>query len=254
MTQEKRIIRGWMNLRVAKIIDETWDTKTFLFVNDEQGTRAFDYEAGQYLTFRFDGISEKPIVRSYTMSSSPCQADMIAVTIKRVEGGFISNWLCDHVKEGQVLRARGPIGAFRFIESEQHQRLTMVAGGSGVTPFISIVRELLFQRMQQKSNTLPQDITLIVSYRSDKDLICEKELDDFKKRGVNIIVTLSRQDLTPQYEYGRVSEQLLKKYIDTSFSKTLYMTCGPDPLMDQVKNFLLANKVAEADIKTESFA
>ena len=63
--------KGWMNLKVVDVVHETHDTDTFYLVNEDEGERAFDYIAGQYLTFRFDGVQDKPLVRSYTMSSSP---------------------------------------------------------------------------------------------------------------------------------------------------------------------------------------
>ena len=106
-TPDRRVKRGWMNLRVSHVIHETPDTDTFLMVDAEENKRAFDYIAGQYLTFRFDDVADKPIVRSYTMSSSPCQPDTVAFTVKRVEKGLISNWLCDNVRTGSILRARG---------------------------------------------------------------------------------------------------------------------------------------------------
>src|SRR4051812_11512541 len=110
----RRVKRGWMNMRVDKIIDDTHDTKTFILVDADEGGRPFDYIAGQYLTFRFDQIADKPIVRSYTMSSSPNQQGYSSFTVKRVESGVISNWLCNHIKVGDVLRGRGPIGRFCF--------------------------------------------------------------------------------------------------------------------------------------------
>ena len=77
-----------MNLKVSKIVEETHDSRTF-FEDAEEGGRQFDYTAGQYLTFRFDDISTKPVVRSYTMSSSPIEKENIAVTVKEVENGFV---------------------------------------------------------------------------------------------------------------------------------------------------------------------
>src|SRR5690606_3090039 len=115
--------RGWMNMRVERVIKETHDTDTFVLVDADDGGRVFDYLAGQYLTFRFDDITEKPIVRSYTMSSSPLQPDFSAFTVKRVEGGVVSNWLCDHVKAGSILRARGPIGRFCFDHAKDKKHL-----------------------------------------------------------------------------------------------------------------------------------
>src|SRR5690606_8692796 len=72
---QRRVKRGWMNLKVTRIVDETHDTKTFYMEDADEGGRPFDFIAGQYLTFRFDAITEKPLVRSYTMSGSPCQTN-----------------------------------------------------------------------------------------------------------------------------------------------------------------------------------
>ena len=82
--QNRRVKRGWLNLKVTDVIDETHDTKTFIMVDGDEGGRPWDYWAGQYLTFRFDTVAEKPVVRSYTMSSSPNQGDFCAFTVKRV--------------------------------------------------------------------------------------------------------------------------------------------------------------------------
>jgi len=91
---ERRVKRGWMNLLVKRIIQETHDTRTLILVDEKSGSREFDYIPGQYLTFRFDHISEKPVVRSYTMSSAPVEGDFSAVTVKEVEDGFVSRYLC----------------------------------------------------------------------------------------------------------------------------------------------------------------
>ena len=80
-TPQRRIKRGWMNLRVDRVVHDTHDTDTFILVDADEGGRAFDYIAGQYLTFRFDDIEAKPIVRSYTMSSSPNQPGFAAFTV-----------------------------------------------------------------------------------------------------------------------------------------------------------------------------
>ena len=83
---QRRVKRGWMPLKVDEVVDETHDTKTFLMSDADDGGRPFDFVAGQYLTFRFDDVAEKPVVRSYTMSGSPRQENQSIFTVKRVEG------------------------------------------------------------------------------------------------------------------------------------------------------------------------
>lgn len=249
---ERRVKRGWMNLRVTHVIHETPDTDTFLMVDAEDGVRAFDYIAGQYLTFRFDNVGDKPVVRSYTMSSSPCQADHIAFTVKRVEKGLISNWLCDNVRQGSILRARGPIGRFCYDPEHDMKHLFMIAAGSGVTPFVSIMREF--------SNNLgtpgaPERMTLLVSYRSTKDLICWDALQEIKTfPGCRVLVSLSREHAEKEgFLYGRISEEMLREAIGGEYASTTFMSCGPQPMMDMARAHALANGVAGDHFKTESF-
>ena len=253
MTNNRRVKRGWMSLKVVGLIEENHDTRTLILVNEEEQTRAFDYLAGQYLTFRFDSISEKPVVRSYTMSSSPVQSKTIAVTVKEVENGFVSNYLCRKVKIGDVLRARGPIGKFCYDPSMDHKHLKMVAAGSGVTPFISIMREF---EARLGTEHAPLTMSLLVSFRSKNDLICWNELSKLQKnKNINIVVTLSRQEAVGEgFLYGRINEKMLSKFFQDSYSNTTYMTCGPEFMMQLTREHLLKQGVPEVDIKMESFS
>lgn len=249
---QRRVKRGWMNLRVDRVYAETPDTDTFVLVDADEGGRVFDYVAGQYLTFRFDDVEAKPIVRSYTMSSSPCEAEYAAFTVKRVEGGKISNWLCDQVKVGSILRARGPIGKFVYDPSKDQKHLVMVAGGSGVTPFVSILREYA-PRLGEKD--APVKLTLLVSYRSQRDLICWRELTAAKAfRGVEVMTTLSREDASSLgFWQGRINDAMLARALSGTYGEATFMTCGPQAIMDETVAHLRRHGVDEDLIKTESF-
>ncbi len=251
-TPVRRIKRGWMNLRVDRVVHDNHDTETFILVDADEGGRPFDYVAGQYLTFRFDDIEAKPLVRSYTMSSSPNQEGYSAFTVKRVEGGRISNWLCDNVKEGTVLRARGPIGKFVFDPAKDRSHLIMVAGGSGVTPFVSIMRE--YAHSLGKAGA-PKQMTLLVSYRSRVDLICWPDLVAIKDvPGVKVITTLSRENAQAEgFWHGRITDEMLGKALAGTYQEATYMTCGPEAIMNQTVEHLRAQQVDEAHVKTESF-
>ena len=252
-----RIKRGWMSLAVTGIQDETSDTKTFLFEDAEEGGRTFDYRAGQYLTFRYDDInSTKPPVRSYTMSSAPCDGNQIAVTVKRVQGGLVSNWMCNALKVGSVLRARGPIGRFCYDPESDQQRLVMVAAGSGVTPFVSIMKDL--------SATAPSVAAiLLVAYRTSRDIICAGDLATLARNPrMRVQMTFSREaadSLPSEYWHGRISSQHIDRVCDPlrggdSFANTTFMTCGPDDMMATVVAHLRTQGVPESCIKQESFA
>ncbi len=251
-TPDRRVKRGWMNLLVTRVIHETPDTDTFIMVDAEENKRAFDYIAGQYLTFRFDDVGDKPVVRSYTMSSSPCQADHVAFTVKRVEKGLISNWLCDNVRAGSILRARGPIGRFCYDPAHDKKHLFMIAAGSGVTPFVSIMREHANSLGKKGS---PDKMTLLVSYRSTKDLICWEDLNALRDiPGCRVIVTLSREHAEKEgFLHGRIDESMLAGAIAGDYANITFMSCGPQAMMDLGRTHATSRGVAPEHFKTESF-
>jgi ferredoxin-NADP reductase len=249
--EPKRIKRGWMNLRVDKVIPETHDTKTLYLVDaDEQGC-AFDYQPGQYLTFRFDHLADKPLVRSYTMSSSPCQKTHIEVTVKTVPHGVVSHYLCESVMEGDILRARGPIGRFGYEPKKDLGRLVMIGAGSGVTPFLSMLRE--YTRNGSLDDGFPQEMVLIASYRSEEDLIGWDLLQEVRHHPkVKLIVTLSRQH-HPDFRFGRIDKNLVMQVLEGDLLNRTFFLCGPEGLLVSLPPFLEERGVMPAHIKTESF-
>src|SRR5690606_35560792 len=98
---------------------------------------------GQFLTLilRFDG---KEVRRSYSLCTSPFVDKDLAVTVKRVDGGVVSNWLADNIKKGDKLKVMEPMGQFTTVFSPEGKRhLIMFAGGSGITPMMSLIKSLL---------------------------------------------------------------------------------------------------------------
>jgi ferredoxin-NADP reductase len=248
----RRIKRGWMNLRISKIDRETHDTITLSLVDNEDGGRQFDYISGQYLTFRFDELAPKPVVRSYTMSSSPCEIDYSAITVKTVDNGWISKHLVEETKVGDVLRARGPIGRFCYNPETDQEHLVMIAGGSGVTPFVSILREHADSLGKPGS---PRKMSLLVCYKSQRDLICWDLLQKVSKiPGISIVTTLTREN-APEKNFlsGRISEPMIENLVHGDYKNSTYMTCGPTEMMSLVERHLLSHNVAPANIKMESF-
>lgn len=244
--------KGWMTLKVTRVEEETWDTKTFYLEDSVENGCPFDYIAGQYLTLRFDKIAEKAVARSYTMSSSPNQPGFSALTIKRVEGGLVSNWMCDNLKVGDEVKALGPIGKFCYDPAKFQPHLIMLGAGSGVTPFVSMVREYADRLGQEGA---PREMTLLVAYRSKLDLICWPDLVELNKvPGVNIITTLTREDAQSEgFLHGRPDDAMFRKVLAGTYQDSSYMTCGPEAMMDQFVEFLKAQDVPHEHIHLESF-
>ena len=98
---------------------------------------AFAYEPGQFCTFRVH-LGEDELLRCYSMSTAPETDDDLAVTVKRVPGGLVSNWFHDHVAEGDVLEVTRPAGV--FCPRDGGRPIVAYCGGSGITPVMSILR------------------------------------------------------------------------------------------------------------------
>lgn len=251
MTQKTspRRIKGWMDLTVSAIRQETPDCITAFLKSTDSNDCPFDYTAGQYLTFRFDALAEKPVVRSYTMSSSPVDQTCAAVTVKQIPGGIVSSHFCNQLKVGDTLKALGPIGKFIWDDAKDQDHLVMVAAGSGVTPFLSIIREYI-----EKTEKAPKRMALLVSFRTEEDIICSKELLHWSKsHRLDLSIYLSREKTT-HYQYGRIDKQAIQQFVQPYLNlPTTYMTCGPEKLMQNFIQTLADLGVEKKNIKQEAF-
>lgn len=127
---------GRHGVRCVKVIQETWDVRTFCFMAEQPVM--FFFKPGQFVTLELE-IDAQQIMRSYTISSSPSVPYSFSITVKRVPGGLVSNWLHDNLNEGDVLAVHGPVGNFNCIDYPA-ERILMLSGGVGITPLMSMAR------------------------------------------------------------------------------------------------------------------
>src|SRR5215470_13910174 len=128
---------GYHPLTVAGVIDETADTRSFVLDIPPALEAPFAYAGGQFCTFRAT-IGGAPIVRCYSMSSSPDTVDPFTVTVKRVQGGKMSNWMNDTLASGDTIDVMPPAGL--FVLRATSTPIVAFAGGSGITPILSIIK------------------------------------------------------------------------------------------------------------------
>src|SRR5215472_4746811 len=121
---------GFREVRITRVIDETPDTRTYVL------DAPFSYQAGQFVTFRVRGT-----LRSYSMSSCPATDAELMTTVKRVPGGLVSNWMLDNLAAGDVVEVTLPAGVFCLRETDAP--LVAFAGGSGITPVLSLAKNAL---------------------------------------------------------------------------------------------------------------
>lgn len=233
-------------LRVARIDQETPDVKTFRLVSCHGGGIPFSYLPGQFLTLTLP-LDEKPIRRSYTISSSPTQGYYCEISVKREEHGAGSRYLHDEVKVGDTIEVQAPSGKF-FFTGKESDSIVLIAGGVGTTPMMSVTRALTDMAWEG-------DIYFIVACHDPEHFIFESELKRLEERHPNLRVfaAMSRieQDVDG-YRSGRLSRTLLDDWVPNITSRRIHI-CGPPAMMDAVKKMLAELEVPAKNVFTENF-
>ena len=233
-------------LRVAGIFQETPDVKTFRLMNPLGGVLPFDYMPGQFLTLSLS-INDAPVRRSYTIASSPTQHDYAEITVKHKEGGEVSGFLHDRVREGDLLDCSGPSGSFIFTGREC-KCILLIGGGVGITPLMSVIRYLT-------DRSWPGDIYLLDACRTPEDIIFREELQYLQHRHPNlrVVITVSRPEGTDwPGPTGRITKELIAQTVPDLPSRYVHI-CGPMPLMEAVQAILADLGIPRERIKTEAF-
>jgi ring-1,2-phenylacetyl-CoA epoxidase subunit PaaE len=133
------------NLKVKDVKQETNSASSIYFEIPEDLKEIFSYKHGQYLTLKLN-IDGKNVNRAYSLCTSPYVDPYPAVTSKRVEGGLVSNYLNDHIKPGDSIEVFPPLGKFTSeLNANRQQSYVLIAGGSGITPMMSILKSVLDQ-------------------------------------------------------------------------------------------------------------
>jgi len=208
---------------VLEVRQETPDVKTFRIAKP----KGFSFIPGQYCLVafidKFNGES-----RPFTFTTSPLVKDYFELTIKQMHEFTTA---LHGLKKGEKLRINGPMG--EALNYNENQDAVFIAGGSGITPFISMIRYNIAKKLKSK-------IILLFSNRTEKDVIFRKELDAIKQKNIQVVHTLTSE--TPngwKGETGYVSEAMIKKHVK-NLNQYLWYVVGP-PAMIQSMRSLLAN-------------
>jgi ferredoxin-NADP reductase len=212
------------------VLDITHDVKTFMFEAD--GDRVFHFEPGQFITLQLD-IDGHRVSRCYTVSSPPTRPHMIAITVKRVIGGPVSNWLHDNLVPGSRVTVHAPLGQFT-LASPPAAKYLFLSAGSGITPVMSMTRTLFDLGSEA-------DILFIHSARTPADIIFRRELEAIAAVMPNIRVIHICEADYPSERWmglrGRLSASALQA-IAPDLSERITYTCGPPPYMAAVRRVL----------------
>ncbi|MBB1250555.1 hybrid-cluster NAD(P)-dependent oxidoreductase [Rhizobium sp. G21] len=230
-------------LLCVDVHDETHDVKSFTFVSPER--KRFAFSAGQYFMFE-PGIDGEQDGRCYSISSSPFRSNAITITVKRVEGGKVSNWLHDNLKPGAQVRATGPLG--RFVRPAAKKYL-FVSGGSGITPVMSMAREMA-------DAAEPVDVVFLHAGRSPKDLVFRQELATLAERLKGFRLHFLPERIANERTWSGLSGRISKEYLGLAvadLAERTVMCCGPAPFMRAMRTLALDGGVSPANYHEESF-
>ncbi len=220
-------------LVVRAVRDETHDVRTFVLA--PRNPARFRYLPGQFITLDIE-IGGETINRCYTLSSTPTRPDAVSITVKRVPGGPVSNFLHDTLKPGSTLRAVGPMGDFSCFEpGNGATRYLFLSGGSGITPLMSMSRA--FHDLAE-----PRDIVFVHAARSPADIIFRDELELMARNqpGHFRFAPVCETDSPMQPWHGlrgRLNLGLLN-HIAPDYKEREIFVCGPSPFMAAVRSML----------------
>jgi glycine betaine catabolism B len=212
-----------MTLRVLDIIDETPSTKTLRFVSQDGYLPPF--LSGQYIALFLD-VNGVRTSRPYSLSSPPNQTGYYDITVRRVEAGRASNYLLDEVRRGDIIECSGPSGHFYFNPVFHDATMVCIAGGSGVTPFMSMIREVV-------QCGLDRTLYLFYGNKTLNEAIFHDELSAISGRFGTIIYVPVIEDPAVGYDgaTGLMTGDLIGKTIGDPAQKTFYL-CGPKGMYD----------------------
>jgi 3-ketosteroid 9alpha-monooxygenase subunit B len=208
-----------LKLQVVDVVVETDDARSIVLQSDEP----LAYKSGQFLTVAVPSDQTGAVARCYSLSSAPHESELLKITVKRTVDGYGSNWICDNVKAGQTLTVLPPSGI--FTPKDLDANFLLFAGGSGITPVISIAKSALARGSGK--------VVLVYANRDEQSIIFAGELRDLAEKHPDRLVVVhwleSVQGL-PTPEHMRA---IAEHFLDHDA-----FVCGPGPFMSGVVSVL----------------
>ena len=238
-------------LVINEIRDETKSTKTFRLIPDpDSSTKELAYfRAGQYISLKIE-VNGINITRPYSISSSPEEAlrGFYEISIRKEESGFLTNYVWENWEIGTKIESSGPEGYFYYKPLRDLKNIVGIAGGSGITPFRSLIKHIIEKKL---------DITLILLYGSSEedDILFNQEFKEFEKQlpnQIKIVNVLSCETVSLEgCEQGFITTDIIEKYCDVNNSS--FFICGPQIMYNFVDNELEKFNLPRKRIRREAF-
>jgi ring-1,2-phenylacetyl-CoA epoxidase subunit PaaE len=239
-------------LKIAEVVPETAEAVSLRFEIPPELQETFAFKAGQHLTLRAT-IDAEEVRRNYSLCTAPDERDWM-VTIKRMPGGYFSRWAPQNLKAGDVIEVMEPHGSFTTeFDPKNKRHLIGIAGGSGITPVMSLIKSTL------RTEPLSQ-FTLLYGNRDSSSVIFLDALADLKDKHLDRFEVYHFLDQEEQdiplfngmLDRGRC-EEAIEHLVPDSGEVDGWFICGPGPMMDAAEGVLLDRKVPKDRIHIERF-
>src|SRR5215469_17178848 len=227
----------YYSLRIREVVEETDDAKSLVFEVPPAAAEAFRYRPGQFLTLRIPNEG-RHLLRCYSLASCPLLDEAPRVTVKRVVEGRASNWICDGVKAGDAIEVKPPAGHFtpRSLDGD----FLLFAGGSGITPIMSILKSALLSGRGR--------LFLIYANRDERSVIFRHALNTLVREHPTRLQIVHWLDSVQGIPFAANLEQLAQP-----FSAADCYVCGPEAFMDTTLTAVRALGLPPARIHVERF-
>jgi len=238
-------------LKVRRVTPDTAEAVIVTFEVPDELQPVFGFTQGQYLTLRKQ-IDGQDLRRSYSICAGVDDGEL-RVGVRKVRGGVFSNWINEHLKPGDTISVMAPQGRFFVpIEPEAQRHHVGIAGGSGITPILSIMKTVLAREPKSR-------FTLVYGNRSLKSTMFKEELEDLKDRYMTRLVlhhVFSDEHTDAPINHGLMNRDKIGEFLRTLVPAARIdhaFVCGPYQMNDEAEAALLAAGVAEDRIHIERF-
>ena len=239
-------------LTIEEIVPETDEAVSIRFAVPNELQEQFQFKAGQHLTLMAI-VDGEEVRRNYSLCTAPSEGQLM-VTVKRIAGGLFSNWAGDNLKAGERVAVMPPHGSFTipFLHT-QAKRYVAFAGGSGITPIMSLIKTALSVEPESR-------FTLFYGNRDSRSIIFLEALAELKDRymgRLEIFHFLAEEEGDVPLFNGMLdaerSAEAVEHLVDEPQAVDEWFICGPGPMMDAAENVLLKKGVARERIHVERF-
>ena len=239
-------------LKIAEIKEENKDTKSFVLVPDgEKSKKLAFFKAGSYISLYFK-VGDSIASRAYAISSSPKEAleGKYRITIKRKVGGFLSSYMLDHAKVGDELFSTDPAGFLTYNSIRDAKNVIALAGGTGITPFISMANAI-------KDGIEDFNLTILYGVNKLEDAILKDELESIEKATSKVkVIYVIKDEEVKGAEKGLLTYETIKKYLPSNDEKYSIFISGPNAMFDflegELKKLNIENKFIRKEKSPET--